>query len=32
VVWQIDFGDDEGTTVLVDASSGKVVAVGPDVG
>lgn len=32
VVWQMEFGDDAGTTVLVDATSGKVLAVGPDVG
>ncbi|MFC3690241.1 PepSY domain-containing protein [Aquipuribacter hungaricus] len=32
VVWQVDFGDDDGTTVLVDAATGAVVATGPDVG
>lgn len=32
VVWQIEFGGDSGTTVLVDAISGEVLEVGPDVG
>lgn len=32
VVWQIEFGGDSGTTVLVDAVSGEVLEVGPDVG
>ncbi len=32
VVWQIEFGGDSGTTVLVDAASGDIVDVGPDVG
>lgn len=32
VVWQIEFGGDNGTTVLVDATSGEVLDVGPDVG
>lgn len=32
VVWQIEFGGDDGITVLVDATTGKVLDVGPDVG
>ncbi|MEX0426048.1 PepSY domain-containing protein [Nocardioides sp. DS6] len=32
VLWQISFGGDSGTTVLVDATSGKVLRVGRDVG
>lgn len=32
VVWQIEFGGDSGTTVLVDAASGDIVDVGPDAG
>ncbi|WP_262364468.1 PepSY domain-containing protein [Arthrobacter echini] len=32
VVWQVEFGGDSGTTVLVDAASGDIVDVGPDAG
>lgn len=32
VVWQVEFGGDNGTTVLLDATSGKVLDVGPDAG
>jgi len=32
VVWQVEFGGDDGTTVLLDATSGKVLDVGRDVG
>jgi uncharacterized membrane protein YkoI len=32
VVWQVGFGGDNGTTVIVDARSGKVLAVGNDAG
>ena len=32
VIWQIEFGGDDGTTVLIDATSGEVLDVGPDVG
>ncbi|WP_298255477.1 PepSY domain-containing protein [uncultured Arthrobacter sp.] len=32
VVWQIEFGGDSGTTVLVDAASGDILDVGPDAG
>lgn len=32
LVWQVDFGGDDGTTVLVDATTGAVVDAGPDVG
>jgi uncharacterized membrane protein YkoI len=30
VVWQIEFGGDDSTTVLVDATSGEVLDIGPD--
>jgi uncharacterized membrane protein YkoI len=30
VVWQIEFGGDDGTTVQVDATSGEVLDLGPD--
>lgn len=32
VVWQINFGGDDGTTVVVDAKNGKVLDVGEDAG
>ena len=32
VIWQIEFGGDDGTTVLLDATSGEVLDVGVDVG
>jgi len=30
VVWQIEFGGDDGTTVQVDATSGELLDLGPD--